>query len=249
MATGAIGLSKSDRKVFDRLLEDDTVDLLDACNVIRHRIEEVRAYTGSLDIALHWLEGEHGHTSVALQRARKALESCEAIEKRCPELDSCVSSLRKLGEKIATKGFCRQNEGTELHETVLGSRALALLVISMANIALSFRTRRGIPMVIKSSNNMNELSELQREAREEYEKRRREGVVMEELGELVSGSQRLRSLVINGGGENVRGVVSELKNKCRVLDERVKGLEERVEGLYKGLVGVRMCLLGVISQA
>ena len=176
------------------------------------------------------------------------------MEKRCAELDTCGSNLRKLGERLALQDHRRRPDSSELHEILTGSRAVAVLVISMANIALSFRSRRGVPVVQASKNNNSwgsSLFEMQKEAREENEKRRKDGVaVLEELKATVSAAQRLRSLICRRDGEEeVRGVVRELRRRCEELEVGVRHLEGGVDGLYRGLIDVRMCLLGVISQA
>lgn len=91
------------------------------------------------------------------------------------------------------------------------------------------------------------MSDMQKEAKEVYEKRRKDGfAVLDELKATVSTAQRVRSSMKENNGE-LRGVVRELRRRCEELEEGVKPLEEGVDGLYKGLIDVRMCLLGAIS--
>lgn len=238
-----------DTNVFDGYL-DDTIDLLDACNVVRQRIEEIRTYIDSLAIVLHCLEGVHEPSSTAVRRAQAVLDSCAGMEKRCAELDTCGSNLRKLGEKLALQD--RKLPSSELQEVLTGSRALAVLTISMCNIALSFRSRRGVPMVPSSKNSSswaNSMFEIQKEAKEEYDKRRKDGgSVLEELKATVSTVQKLRRSLREREGE-VRDIVRELRRRFEELEEGVRPLEEGVDGLYRRLIDVRMCLLRVISEA
>ncbi|ONK57714.1 uncharacterized protein A4U43_C09F3330 [Asparagus officinalis] len=122
----------------------------------------------------------------------------------------------------------------------------------MANISLSFRSRRAVPTVQSSKNQSDwgdSVFEMQKEAKEEFEKRRKDGVVMEELRDVVLMTQRLRRLLGEGEGrEEARSLARELKKSCEGLEGAIQSLEEGVDGLYRGLVDVRICMLRVISD-
>ncbi|ONK64096.1 uncharacterized protein A4U43_C07F22040 [Asparagus officinalis] len=85
---------------------------------------------------------------------------------------------------------------------------------------------------------------MQKGVKEEYDKRRKDGVVLEELRSTASAVRRLRGALRGGvrGGE-VRALVGELSRSSEELERGVGALEEGVDGLYRGLVDVRMRLL------
>ncbi|CAL9178352.1 unnamed protein product [Musa hybrid cultivar] len=249
-------LSAANRKLVEDYLED-VVDLLDACNGLRDRMEDIKEYTNLISTATHYLEGEHERGEGVIRRAMAALAACEAMEKRCAELKKCGSSLRKLGERIAAHGAPSCDETStsaaadELHEALSGSRAVALLVIAATGIALSFRTRRGLPVVHSSKTAPwgAKLHELQKEVKEVFDARRRGGlVVLDELDAAASSARSLRDAISRRDRKELRVIVDLARRKCRESEERTRPLGEKVDELYRQLISIRVSLLGKLTE-
>ncbi|OVA07441.1 Protein BYPASS-related [Macleaya cordata] len=253
-----------DREIIQNYLAD-TVELLDACNRLRERAETVQSYINSLRIVLHCLEGEAEPNQTALARARLVLNSCEAMEKRCSELEKCSSGLRKLGEKCNSGSKLSGSyepcmSGTDLHEVLNGSKAVALLACGTSAVALSFKSKHGLPMIQNRQMTTwsNSLHELHRGVKEVIEKRRKSGssLVLTELSEAVNAAKNLRDLINsrrrsenNSRKIEFRVNVEALKRSCEGSEEGIKPLEGRVNELYRELISVRVALLGILSQA
>lgn len=220
-------------------------------------MEAIKKYVDRLSVALHWLEGEHEPSETSMGRAREALELCQLMETRCAELEKCRSNLRRLGEKLVTQNSrpCEDtsNPIAELHEVLSGSRMVALLVVGMLWIALSFRPRRGLPSVqpCKTASWMSSLHALQKEVKEEFDKRRRDGLVaLDELDAVALAGRSLGELIIpwRGRGE-LKVAVDVLKRRCEEMERRVWPLEGKVDELYRQLIGIRVSLLGMLTVA
>ncbi|EHA8589750.1 protein BPS1, chloroplastic-like [Cocos nucifera] len=258
---GAIGTNSSaiDRKMIDNYL-DDVVELLDACNALRERMEAIKKYVDWLSIALHWLEGEHEPSETSMRRAREALKLCQPMEKRCIELGKCMSNFRRLGEKLAITQNARPCEGVsnpmaQLHEVLSGSRMVALLVVGVLGVALFFKPRwAGIPTVqpCRTASWMSSLHELQKEVREGFDRRRRRDglAALDELDAMAMAARSLGEIISRlGRGDELKVAGDVLKRRCEEMERRVWPLEGKVDELYRQLIGIRVSLLGMLTVA
>ncbi|CAO2141302.1 unnamed protein product [Urochloa humidicola] len=238
-----------DRKAADECV-DDTAELLDACAGLRDRLYMLRSYAASTRVALHWLEGASG--DVAARRAAAAFAECDAIERQCGagELAKSISNLRKLGERAASAA------GGE--EELSGARAVALLAVGALGAALAFRPRRAVSGVAAAHRVSGktaaaqwecELQEVQRQVREEYERRRKEGVpCMAELEGMAAAARAVRCAVA-GGRRCPETVMAAARTRCDEMEEAVAAFEEKVGELYRELIAVRMVLLERAQRA
>ncbi|CAL4994305.1 unnamed protein product [Urochloa decumbens] len=236
-----------DRKAADECV-DDTAELLDACADVRDRLDMLRSYAAATRVALHWLEGGGGHGDVAARRASAAFAECDAVERRCgAELAKCGSNLRKLGERAGV----RQLDGGG-GEELSGACSLALLAVGALGGALAFRPRRAVSGVAahRAGGKLSaaaqwecELQEVQRQVREEYERRRKEGVpCMAELDAMAAAARAVRCAVA-GGRRCPETVLAAARRRCDELEEAVAAFEEKVGELHRELIAVRMVLL------
>ena len=202
--TAAAGM---DRRTVDECVED-TAELLDACAGIRDRLDMLRSYATAMRIALHWLEGHGGEAAAARRRAAAAFAECEAVERRCgAELAKCGSNLLKLGERALV--HARQpaaGAAPQDGEELSGARALALLAVGALGAALAFRPRRAVSGVAyrgggcKSAAQWEcELQEVQKHVREEFDRRRKDGVpCIAELEAVAAAGRAVRCAVAGG---------------------------------------------------
>ncbi|KAK9095807.1 hypothetical protein Sjap_021304 [Stephania japonica] len=228
-----------DRKAIDEYLED-VVELLDSCNRLRDRLESVQKYIESLRTVLHCLDERCFEPSEAmLGRARAGLEFCETMERRCAMLDKCSSGL-----------------SSELPAILSCSKAISILTCGVFDIALSFKSKRGLPMIQHGNTTARSsyLQELHKELKEEIEKRRKlSNVVFNELREVVSAAKNLRDLVNSRWHENkarqveLRTSVQQVRRTCDVLEEGIRPFEGRINELYRNLISTRVALLDFLS--
>ncbi|KAJ3671593.1 hypothetical protein LUZ60_007672 [Juncus effusus] len=249
-------LGSVDAKIVDDHL-DDLVQLLDACNGLKQRIEVINRYIDSIYIALHWIEETHKPSATAIMRAQTLLGQCESIERRCYELEKCGSNLRKIGEKISRQCSSKLEESinscnnnmAELNEAVIGSRALAVFVVSILGVAFSFKSKRGIPSIHLQKNGSNwesSFHEVNREVKEEFDTRRKCSVnVMIELDATSSAARKLRDVIAKKDPAELKSTAQMLRRRCMELEERVRPFEMKVTELFREIVGVRMRLLEI----
>ena len=257
-ATASSGASSIDRRTIDECV-DDTAELLDACAGLLDRLDTLRGYVAATHTALHWLEGggAHGETAAA-RRAAAAFAECEAVERRCgAELAKCGSNLRRLGERALLLRTTRQQQATATtgahcwsdEEAVSGGRALALLAVGALGTALAFRPRRSSVCGLAGKAAVAQywecaLQDVHRHVREEYDRRRKEGVpCMAELDAAAAASRAARCAVASGRGRCPETVVAEARRRCDELDGTVAAFEEKVGELRRELIAVRMLLL------
>ncbi|CAD6257564.1 unnamed protein product [Miscanthus lutarioriparius] len=252
-ASGAT--SSIDRRTIDECV-DDTAELLDACAGLRDRLDTLRGYVAATRTALHWLEG--GGEAAAVRHAAAAFVECEAVERRCgAELAKCGSNLRRLGERALLRGTRQQQAATGAHcwsdeEAVSGARALALLAVSALGTALAFRPRRSVCGLAGHAGSGGKaaaqwecaLQDVQRHVREEYDRRRKEGVpCMAELDAAAAAGRAVRCAVGSGRARCPETIVAEARRRCDELEGTVAAFEEKVGELHRELIAVRMLLL------
>ncbi|CAM0144672.1 unnamed protein product [Urochloa decumbens] len=242
-----------DRKTADECA-DDAAELLDACAGVRDRLDMLRSYVNATRVALHWLEGGHGGEAAARQAAA-AFAECDAVERRCTGgggLAKCLSNLRKLGER-AVLNARQQNPAGGGGEELSGARAVAVLAIGALGAALTFRPRRGVSGLATGVSGGGgkavaaqwecALQEVQRQVREEYERRRKDGVpCMAELDAAAATARAVRCAVA-GGRRCPETVMEAARRRCDELEEAAAAFEEKVGELHRELIAVRMVLL------
>ncbi|PIA47085.1 hypothetical protein AQUCO_01400055v1 [Aquilegia coerulea] len=234
-----ISIRECDRNPVENYLED-AVELLDACNGLCNRMETVNEYVQALRIVLHSLEGRSDPNATMLKRASVVLKSCEAMERKCAELEKCSSSL-----------------GSWVKEVLNGSKAIALFACGVFGIALSFKTKRGLPAPCSfpTTSWSSSLHELHKEVKEEVETRKKLGsVVLVELRETVNATKTLRDLInlrltVKKATHHIEldAKVEDLRRSCGKLEEWIKPLQEIVNELYRNLISTRVALLDVLS--
>lgn len=238
----------SDFKAIDEYLDDDSTEMLDACNNLSEKVEIIRKYVESLRVVSHLLDGQVEPSAMALARAQDVLESCEAMQRRF------TSQRLAHGTTIVA---CHESE---LGEILNGSKAMALMACRFLGLSLSFKSKHGLcrsTTVIQSrrsptsSSWLSSLHELQRQVKVEGEKHKRSSssMTLEELRETVMAARDLREKLKSGKQSKLGVAVEELKRSCGELQEGIDVLEGRVKELYKTLIHVRMALLGILSQA
>ncbi|KAL5204545.1 hypothetical protein ABZP36_009416 [Zizania latifolia] len=233
---------------------EDTTEMLDACAGLRDRLELIKGYVSFMRIGLHWLEGCGDGAAAARRRVAAAFTECEAVERRCgAELAKCGSNLRKLGERALMHAKQQHPGGggsAQRDEALAGARGAALLAIGALGAALAFRPRRSVSVGVAPAGGKSggapwecALHEVQKHVKDEYERRRKEGVPC--MAELDAASAAARALqrAVTSGQQCAQSAVAAARRRCDELEDKVFLLDDKVGELHRELIGVRMVLL------
>lgn len=202
-------------------------------------------------VALHWI-GDGAAAVTARRRAAAAFAECEAVERRCgAELAKCGSNLRKLGERALT--HAKQQQQQQRHGDAQADEALAAHAPRRCSpsgalgAALAFRPRRAVSVGVAPPAGAPwecALQEVQRQVKEEYERRRKEGVpCMAELDAAAAPAGPCSAPWRRAACPDAAAVVAAARRRCDELEEKVFVLDEKVGELHRELIGVRMVLL------
>nr|GME18691.1 protein BPS1, chloroplastic-like [Ipomoea batatas] len=254
----------SDREAIERYLEENSIDLLDACNGLGDKLDNVSEFVKSLRLALHCLEAP---TSIAVARANKLLQSCQAMgrESSCKMMtNSTISSLIPSFKRIiqhqrmnsrATKN--RYDVRSELEEILDGSSVVTSTIFEILDSALSFKLkhRNGHNTTVRISRAATSYSSyhswlsLLQELRNNLKKETKKSLQVRELQNTVWLAQELRQELMGSQDcSKLRVRVEELKRSCDELENGLKPLQGKVKEVYRYLICVRMGLLEKLSS-
>uniref|UniRef100_R7W2J3 Uncharacterized protein n=1 Tax=Aegilops tauschii TaxID=37682 RepID=R7W2J3_AEGTA len=118
-------------------------------------------------------------------------------------------------------------------------------------VALAFRSRRAVPGIAHAGGGKGgavpwecALQEVQKHVKDEYERRRKEGVpCMAELDAAAADGRTVKSALTTGGRHLSETAVAAAKRRCDELEDKVSVLEETIGELHRELISVRMVLL------
>lgn len=248
----------SDRIAIDEYL-DNSVEMLDACNYLSEQIEVIRKYLDSLKLVSKALQPGRA-TSCSLARARRLLDSCEAIERTNNDSHSLIFYKQGLFKKLLSYTTRQQtnNNESDLKEILTASRVVAswVLVCGILQLSFCFKSSSSPHLLFpsattqrstSSSSWVGALNDLQKEMNEKSKKLPRHCFVMMELRETMMAARDFKNQLQKGNELKFRQVVEELKRRCGEAEEAVEGLERLVKELYSQLISVRMVLLGMLS--
>nr|GMC58012.1 protein BPS1, chloroplastic-like [Ipomoea batatas]GMC60928.1 protein BPS1, chloroplastic-like [Ipomoea batatas] len=250
----------SDREAIERYLEEDSIDLLDACNGLGDRMDNVCEFVKSLRLALHCLEAP---TSIAVARANKLLLGRESSRKMT---NSTISSLIPSFKRIvqhrrmnsrATKN--RYDVRSELEEILDGSSVVTSTIFEILDSALSFKLKHGnghghnttvrISQAATSYSSYHSWLSLLQELRNNLKKETKKSLQVRELQNTVWLAQELRQELMGSQDcSKLRVRVEELKRSCDELENGLKPLQGKVKEVYRYLICVRMGLLEKLSS-
>nr|GMC60925.1 protein BPS1, chloroplastic-like [Ipomoea batatas] len=250
----------SDREAIERYLEENSIDLLDACNGLGDKLDNVCEYVKSLRLALHCLEAP---TSIAVARANKLLLGRES---GCKLTNSTISSLIPSFKRIvqhqrmnsrATKN--RYDVRSELEEILDGSSVVTSTIFEILDSALSFKLKHGnghghnttvrISQAATSYSSYHSWLSLLQELRNNLKKETKKSLQVRELQNTVWLAQELRQELMGSQDcSKLRVRVEELKRSCDELENGLKPLQVKVKEVYRYLICVRMGLLEKLSS-
>ncbi|GJN06625.1 hypothetical protein PR202_ga24374 [Eleusine coracana subsp. coracana] len=213
---------------------DDTAELLDACSGLRDRLDMLRSYVTATRVALRWLE-EGGQCGGDVAAA--AFADCEAVERRCgAELASADPT-----SASSAKGRC-----SCCTPSVIRPVAPATW---MTRLLRAFRPRRAVSGVSVSGSGgkamaqwQRTLQEVQRRVREDYDRRRKDGVpCMTELEAAAAAARAVKCSVAGGRGCSETAAIAVAKARCDELEQTVAMFGEQVGDLHRELINLGWC--------
>lgn len=253
------GFLDSDREAMERYLDDDNVDLLDACNGLGEKLDNVCEYVKCLRLALHCLQGSRfPPTSAAVARANRLLESCQSMERDngCRKVTKPSWSFSKKlisGINWSTRKNSRYDvvRSESLEEILDGSSVVTSTLCEILETALSFKSKHGHNTTVLQKRSrpyssyswLSSLQELRNRVKKEGKKSLQQQVW--ELEKTVRLGEELRQELRSHQecSSKLRVKVEELKRSCDELENGVKSLEGKVKEVYRYLMCVRMGLL------
>lgn len=178
---------------------DDSVNLLDACNVLRESFEDVQRYQIMVQVALHSLMDVRSEEQIKITRSKNVLHECiVAIKKKEEEagsarpgnqrskLENCSSMLRRMGEKLSTSSSSNgDHESSKNHiknavvmNAIYGAKTITIFLCGVLSMALLVKTKRLLPTLHLLTHHEQQPSwsqsmvKLQHRVKEEIDKRR-----------------------------------------------------------------------------
>lgn len=241
---------------------DNTVQLLDACKSMQHRLENIQGFLRSIPIGLHCLDGEHERSATVVRRAAAALESsCLRDKRHSSEMEKTMSRIRTCGKKLSmTYEDSNGSIPPELYKALSGSLAMAVLAIGKLSSATSFNSQSTDLQPPNMEHKVESWTMLKNELSRKiklFPKKTAEIVLMEELKGADIAVQTLLKLTLAvqmGSGiatwpTEVKAVVGELQNRREQLEKTLPQLEQKIGELYRLIVALRMSILGLLSEA
>eukprot|EP01018_Ginkgo_biloba_P023954 Gb_18312 [translate_table: standard] len=254
---------------------DDTVKLLDVCNVLRESISDIKQYMTSLQMAIHCLEGKGNLNAGQLVRARNSLGNClEAMRKeeshnnaqvrRRSKLEKCSFMLRRMAENLSTHTVADSCTDGQFLDAMNGSKATTVFVCGALVAALSFKSKRSLPVSkVGQSVWSFSLLNLHHKVKEEVKRRRMKAAraLLQELDMVDCAARRLHHLLTKYSNckeiplltdQSVQELNQSVQNMKRWTGELEQGMapfEKQINELFGALIKSRMALLDVFSYS
>lgn len=145
---------------------DDSVNLLDACNVLRESFEDVQRYQMLVQVALHSLMDVRSEEQIKITRSKNVLHECIVAIRRKEEeagsarqgnqrskLENCSSMLRRMGEKLSTSSSSNgdhessknNSKNAVVMSAIYGAKTITIFLCGVLSMALLVKTKRLLP--------------------------------------------------------------------------------------------------------
>lgn len=267
-----LDLRKDCSKWVNKYLED-TISLLDICNVVRNRIARIVHCQQILQIAIHCLEGAKNPSEIQLWRARRALDNClnlidiTAVERA--ELKKCMKSLlKRMGDRSAAPVSDASSSSVGEFVGVMNScKAKAVFVCSTAVAALSFEpTKRLFPFLANkymghSGSWPSAFLNAQFGMKEEMgkgESKRRASALLVEVSMADEAARRLYGLLdqfvksksfplTKDDRSKLRQSIAGLKKSSDDLKNVMVSFDKHISEMMRSIITCRMTLLDMLT--
>jgi hypothetical protein len=263
----ALDLHQDCGKWLNRYLED-TISLLDVCNVVKNRISRIAHCQQFLQIAIHCFDRSENTTEIQILKARRALDNCHSLMKaeQKSELKKCRSLLKRMGQRSAAPVLGASSRSVGEFVGVMNTcKVTAVFVCSAVVAALSFEpTKRSFPLVANKSGSwpsacLNVHSAMKEEM-EERESKYRASVLLVEMGMVYEAARRLYSLLdkfqkkktfplSKDDAFELSQEISRLKTGAYSLKEGMDALDKHMSDVFRSIMSCRMSLLDMVTYS
>eukprot|EP01018_Ginkgo_biloba_P025109 Gb_35673 [translate_table: standard] len=252
-------LTEKDQRLINDYL-DDSVKLLDACNVLRESFADVQRYQILVQLALHSLDhNKETLNEKKILRAKSVLHECiMAIKKKDEELDrqgqqkskleNCSSMLRRMGEKLNTN-IAMVDEPTRANyknnavvfSAMYGAKAATIFLCGLLAAALLVKPKKLLPSLHLANQPSwsSSMLKLQQKVKEEIDKRKAikgSTALLQELDNVHSQVKELYQILNSMFNSDQKNFSAISKAKMDEVEQSVPMLKKCAEDLQKGLV-------------
>lgn len=249
-------LNEKEKRSINEYL-DDSVNLLDACNVLRESFGDVQRYQMMVQVALHSLMDVRSEEQVKVTRLKNILHECVVAIRRKEEeagsgrqgnqrskLENCSSMLRRMGEKLSTSsssnGDHESSRNTSKNAVVMsvlyGAKTITIFLCGVLSMALLVKTKRLLPTLNLVTHHEQpswspSMLKLQHTVKEEIERRRAIKGSAALLQELDNVHVEVKGLYhkLNAGDKALKNcLVDEIRESVSRLRGSAKDMEKKL---------------------
>ncbi|GLJ08866.1 hypothetical protein SUGI_0097330 [Cryptomeria japonica] len=268
-------LTEMEQRAINEYL-DDSVKLLDACNVIKESFAYVERYHMLVQLALHSLDSKEPVNDNKITRAKNVFHECVVtIKKKVEEVDrqgqqrskleNCSSMLRRMGEKLNNNNNNNRsssNNNALVISAMYGAKISTIFLCGVLSITLLVKPKRILPSLHLTHQLpwASSMLKLQHKVKEEIDRRKAikgSAALLEELDGVHLEVKTLYNVLLNLDKEKEKGFpmmeeirqsVPRLRKFSEDLQKRLGPVEQKVNEIYRMLVSSRVALLDIISH-
>ncbi|GLJ24631.1 hypothetical protein SUGI_0471050 [Cryptomeria japonica] len=224
---------------------DDILHLLEASNLLRDTITEIRKQHTSVQVAIRGLGRDQTCSAHAHERARSTLAMWLSKKKDThTQLEKCMSILRRMAEKLNVE------DKAGVAEAVINinyAKAITVMIFSAFVTALSFKTSH---MRMPSLPLPTHFTRLQQKLKQSFDIRKRSSSASRFLHELEAADISLgdlNNLLISKSKLQLPINLSPSTLALNDLETALPLLEHKIDQLFKYLISVRVAVLNTLS--
>ncbi|KAH9313287.1 hypothetical protein KI387_028322 [Taxus chinensis] len=272
-----VPLTEREQRVVNDYL-DDSVKLLDACNVLRESFADLERYHMLVQLALHSLDSKEPVNDNKVARTKNVFHECVVTIKKKVEdvdrqgqqrskLENCSSMLRRMGEKLNNinnnNNSSSSNNNALIMSAMYGAKTTTIFLCGVLSIALLVKPKRILSSLhlTHQPSWASSMLKLQHKVKEEIDRRKAvkgSSALLEELDSVHLEVKALYQVLLNGEKEKEKGFpmmeeirqsVPRLRKFVEDLRKRLGPVEQKVNEIYRMLVSSRVDLLGIMIHA
>ncbi|GLJ24635.1 hypothetical protein SUGI_0471100 [Cryptomeria japonica] len=226
---------------------DDILHLLEACNLLRDIITEIRKQHTSVQAAIRGLGPALTRSAHADERVRASLAIWLSKKKDThTQLEKCMSILRRMAEKLNVEDKAGLAQAAI---DINHAKAITVMIFSALVNALSFKTSH---MRIPSLPLPAHFTSLQHKLKEAFEMRKRSSSLLStsvhelEAADIALGN--LNNLLNSKSKLQLQLHLSPSTLALNDLETALPLLENKINQLFKFLISARVALLNILSS-
>jgi hypothetical protein len=230
---------------------DDTISLLDVCDLVKNRITSISRCQQFLQLAIHCLGRTENTTEVQLLKARTTLANCLKVMKaeEVSKLKKCKSSLNQMGQRVASPWGANSSTVGEFVGIMNTCRATAVFVCGAVVASLSFEPTKSLFLLPK--NGMKE--EMEKRGAKHASAILLEVAMADEaarsLYDLLDKFLKKSSPLSKDDAFELKRKISRLKTSADDLKDGMDALDKQMNELFTGIIACRMKLLDMVSYS